>query len=55
MGTQCQEELPPSKVPQLATCFERLPDHVHCPQDWQDGEVHGGHGGVRSAGSLLVS
>ena len=41
MGSQCEEELPTRQVSQLETRSQRVPDHVHHAQDWQDGQVHG--------------
>ena len=55
MGAECEEELQASQEPQLEPRTQCVPDHVHHAQDWQDGEVHGGPGGVWTPGSLSVS
>ena len=39
MGSECQEELQTSKIPQLAPCTQCVSDYVHYAQDWQDGQV----------------
>ena len=39
MGSERQEELPARQVPQLEARPQRLPDHVHHAQDWEDGQV----------------
>ena len=41
MDFECEEKLPAGEVPQLAPRPQRLPNHVHRPQDRQDGAVHG--------------
>ena len=38
---ECEEELPSREVPQLETRSQRVPDHVHGPQDRKDGQIHG--------------
>ena len=40
-----EEELPAGEVPQLAPRAQRLPDHVHAPQDRKAGQVHERSGG----------
>lgn len=40
VGAERQEKLQAGQVPQLQARPQRVPDHVHCPQDRQDGKVH---------------
>ena len=45
MDPEREEELPTGEVPQLAPRAQRLPDHVHAPQDRKVGQVHERSGG----------
>ena len=45
MDPEREEELPAGEVPQLAPRAQRLPDHVHAPQDRKAGQVHERSGG----------
>lgn len=42
VATECQEELPPSQVSQLAPCCHCRPDDVCLAENRQNGALHDG-------------
>ena len=41
MGSKCEEKLSASQLPQLASRAQRLSDHVHSPQNRENGSIYG--------------
>ncbi len=41
LDLECEEELQASQVSQLASCVQRMSDHVHHFKDWKVGQIHG--------------